>query len=342
MGAQSSDPWKVMGADFPVEGPVRARLEFLVRYAVLAPSTHNTQPWLFRVRGDALELFADRSRALPVCDPHDRELTISCGAALQIARLAARNLGWEGWLELMPNPRNPDLLARLKLGRPWSPTAAEERRFRAIPERHTSRTPYAAEGISPLLLENLAPLASSYGATLTLRSDAIVRERAAELVSEADRKMMADPAVRSELAKWMSPRTSSTGEGMSISSFGISDRLTRAAAGALKAFDIGAATAATHELLVTETPWLGLLSTADDDERSWLRAGMAFADIVLELTASGISSSYLEQPIEVPELRPRVAEIMGAEGLPQMLMRIGRGKKVPAAARRPAGQVIGT
>ena len=40
--------------------------------------------------------------------------------------------------------------------------------------------------------------------------------------------------------------------------------------------------------------------------------------------------------------RPRVAEIMSAKGVPQMLMRIGHGKKVPAAARREARQVIGT
>lgn len=342
MSAEASDPWQVRGADFPVEGSKSARLEFLVRYAVLAPSTHNTQPWLFRVRGDALELFADRTRALPSCDPKGRELTISCGAALQFARLAARNLGWEGWLELMPNPRNPDLLARLKLGLPWSPTASEARRFRAIPERRTSRTPYDAEGISVLSLETLAPLASAYGATFTLSSDAAIRERAAKVVSEADSKLMADPAVRRELAKWMKPRKSSKREGMSVSSFGVSDLLTRAAAGAIKTFNVGAATAATHELLTSETPWLGLLSTVEDDERDWLRAGMAFADIILELTASGISSSYLEQPIEVPELRPRVAEIMGAKGFPQMLMRIGHGKKVPAAARREARQVIGT
>ncbi|NOT32243.1 MAG: hypothetical protein HOP15_17495 [Planctomycetes bacterium] len=52
----------------------------LLELATRAPSSHNTQPWLFRARGDSIELHADRTRALPINDPHDRELTIRCGA----------------------------------------------------------------------------------------------------------------------------------------------------------------------------------------------------------------------------------------------------------------------
>ena len=58
------------------------QLQTLVQAATLAPSSHNTQPWLFRLEGQVIELLADRTRALPVNDPDDRELTISCGCAL--------------------------------------------------------------------------------------------------------------------------------------------------------------------------------------------------------------------------------------------------------------------
>ena len=54
----------------------------LVAQAVLAPSSHNTQPWLWLLLEGSVTLFADRTRALPVNDPDDRELTMSCGAAL--------------------------------------------------------------------------------------------------------------------------------------------------------------------------------------------------------------------------------------------------------------------
>jgi len=86
-------PWGVDAGDFPASAADAARLGFLVRYAVLAPSGHNTQPWSFRVGGDRLEVLADRPRGLPVVDPDDRELTVSCGAALGMIEHAARGLG---------------------------------------------------------------------------------------------------------------------------------------------------------------------------------------------------------------------------------------------------------
>lgn len=74
--------WSSAIDEFPISGTTNQKLGALVRYAVRAPSSHNSQPWLFRVVGDTLELRADRGRRLPVVDPEDRELTISCGAAL--------------------------------------------------------------------------------------------------------------------------------------------------------------------------------------------------------------------------------------------------------------------
>jgi len=63
----------------------RARL--LIGRAVRAPSSHNTQPWYFRLSAPAIDLCADRTRALPVSDPDDREMLISCGAALLHLRI---------------------------------------------------------------------------------------------------------------------------------------------------------------------------------------------------------------------------------------------------------------
>ena len=269
----SLDPWKVDAAHFPTEETRSARLEALVRYAVLAPSTHNTQPWRFRVRQDALEVFADRSRSLPVADPDDRELTISCGAARAVARLA--------------------------------------------------------------------PLARQFGTALATSNDPALRTRVADLVEEADRKQMSDPAFRRELARWVKPRGSSDADGMSLSSFGLNDRLTGAAAAVIRAVDLGEGTAATHHRLAERTPWLGLLSSVEDVPKCWLRTGMALADIVLELTASGISCSFLSQPIELSDTRMKVGEAFEVEGIPQMLLRIGRGAAVPAAARRTPESVTG-
>src|SRR5918911_1973883 len=83
------------------------KFNFLLRYAVLAPSGHNTQPWLFKIAGsnNTIEIYADRSRALPVVDPDDRELVISCGAALGTMRVALRRCGRVPGVARPPAPR---------------------------------------------------------------------------------------------------------------------------------------------------------------------------------------------------------------------------------------------
>ena len=87
----------------------------LIQAAVLAPSSHNTQPWLFRLREGGLELRADRTRALPVNDPSDRELTISCGCALFNLRVAAAHAGVPLRIRLLPDAQDADLLATVEM-----------------------------------------------------------------------------------------------------------------------------------------------------------------------------------------------------------------------------------
>lgn len=342
MASKSRSPWLIKDAGFPAQEIRSARLEYLVRYAVLAPSTHNTQPWLFRVRGDALELIADRSRALAIADPSGRELTISCGAALQFARMAARNLKLEASVELLPDANDPDLLARLRLGAHASPTAREIRRFKAIPNRHTNRTALAPGPELDRLIADLGPLARRYGVSFRASAAEEVRTRIATLVATADQRQMADPAFRHELSSWVRPAKSGAHDGMSISSFGIRDWLSAGVAIVLDQLDLSCATADKHRKLMLEAPCVAILATPRDDPPSWLRTGMALADILLEITAGGFAYSFANQPIEASEFRPRIATVMESDDHPQMLMRIGTGQGVPAAARRAAEQVTVT
>ena len=67
-------PYEVDEQAFPLYDAVQEQFLFLLRYAILAPSSHNTQPWKFRPTGDGVAVYADYSRRLPVVDPGNREL----------------------------------------------------------------------------------------------------------------------------------------------------------------------------------------------------------------------------------------------------------------------------
>ena len=333
------DAWQVSAADAPLEGSDAEKLEFCVRVAVLAPSGHNTQPWLFRVVGEELELHADRSRALPVVDPHDRELTIACGAALFYLRIAARTLGHEAEVSLLPDPEQPDLLARVRLGPGAPPSDEEAALFRAIPERRTTRLAFEDREPPGDLVAALQAAAEAAGTWLHITSD---EERAeiVEMIAEGDRRQMADKRFRRELASWMHPNRSRSGDGMRGYSFGLGELVSEATPHVIRRFDVGKRQAATDRDLVENSPLLVVLGTGEDGPAVWLAAGQALARLLLLAQDGGVTASFMNQPNEVEELRPRITEAISRVGSSQLLVRMGYGPEVEHSARRPLADVL--
>lgn len=83
-----------------------------------APSSHNTQPWLFRLTPTVIELHADLERRLPVADPDGTEMRLACGAALFNLRIAMLGAGIRPTVTLLPDPDQPQLIATGAASRP--------------------------------------------------------------------------------------------------------------------------------------------------------------------------------------------------------------------------------
>src|SRR3954464_4415772 len=81
--------------------------------ACRAPSIANSQPWLWRISGDVLELRCDPTRQLPVADPHGQLMVMSCGAALHHAMVVLGALGVDATVERFDDPADPVLLGLL-------------------------------------------------------------------------------------------------------------------------------------------------------------------------------------------------------------------------------------
>lgn len=333
------DPWTEAVDDFPLLGDDAAQLRALVRYAVLAPSGHNTQPWRFAVGADALELRADRTRALPVVDPADRELTISLGAALYHLRLAARRFGRVATVDLLPAPHDPDLVARLRLAPGPEPSGEERRLFAAIPRRHTNRGPFASRPVPPEVIEQMGAAAAVEGAWLhVVAGDA--RLALAELIAEGDRRQMADAAFRRELAAWVRPNRSDRPDGIPGYTQGIGDLASIMGPLVLRTFDLGRGQAAHDRELALGSPLLAVLGTAGDEPSDWLAAGQALARLLLVARDAGVQASFLNQAIEVEPLRAEVHRLLRWPGAPQLVLRFGFGREVRPTPRRPVADVL--
>ena len=326
---------------YPVDGSAEEQLRFLLGYAILAPSSHNSQPWLFRLREDGVELYADRRRALPVVDPRDRELTMSCGAALDHLAVAARYFGRAPVIDLLPDGAEADLLARFRLGDPVTADEEDRALFEAIPQRRTTRHAFEQRPLPEPLQERCRRLAQAQGADLTLAADDATKSEIADLVAEGDRTQFADPDFRRELASWVHSRRSESRDGMSGEAFGMPDVLSPVGALVIRTFDLGNGVAAGDaKKIMAGSPLLAILSTPEDGAADWLRAGRALSRVLLRLAADGATAAYLNQPLETPQLRPLLQDVVGTDHAPQVLLRLGYGPKTRASVRRPLREVL--
>ena len=338
--------WNVTEDEFPKKGALHEKISFILKYAILAPSGHNTQPWLFKIVGDkTIELYADRTRALPVVDPEDREMIISCGAALEHLRLTANHFGLADITDLLPDKNNPDLLAKVELkeGDTITQNLAQQDAllFEAITKRRSNRSPYESKKLPGDLLVSLKDIARLRGAWLDLLEEDMKKKSIVDLISQGDKIQLSDKKFRRELAAWVHPNRSNSRDGMPGYAHGISDIASYVGPFLIRTFDIGKGQAAKDMQLATGSPVLAVLGTDADEPLNWIQTGQVLARILLKARAENIWASFMDQPIEVPELRLRLREALGrSAGFPQLLMRLGYGKDVKPTPRRNIDEVV--
>lgn len=337
-----ADPWDVEPTDFPAAAGAKRKLRFLLNYAVLAPSGHNSQPWLFRLGESSVDILADRSRRLPAVDPEDRELTMSCAAAAQTLVLAARAFGLAADLIPLPEGAGSDLVARVEIASgPAGHVTPEVPE--AILRRRTTRRSYAPDLLPGPQRIACVATAHALGVTALFAGDEATHRAIAELVAEGDRRQFDDPAFRQELADWIRPRGAPGRDGISGAAFGMPDVLSGFGAFMIRTFDIGGVAASGDTRLIREgSPVFMILASPGDAPADWVATGRALAEILIALSADGWTASYLNQPVEVPDLRPKLKAALGVEEHPQLLLRVGRAELPEPAARRPVDEVLVT
>jgi nitroreductase len=306
------------------------QLRALLRYAVLAPSSHNSQPWQFELVGERLHVHADTGRWLRVADADQRELFISVGCALENLLIAAEYFWLHPVVCLFPDGEAADLVAEVTLStedRP--PDARRQRLFGAITRRHTNHRAYDGRSLA---VEDIAALIAQAddGIAVRLTADAQARKRIEELTARADAVQFADPAWRQELADWLA-------QGV----FGTGWLTSKMAALAVSHLDMGASTAKKDTKLLRSASALGLLTVPDVSRTAQVRAGQCFERLFLVATERGIRLQPMNQVLQVPAVRAELEALLPQEwGVPQIAFRLGYADAEAHTPRRTLEDVV--
>jgi hypothetical protein len=311
----------------------------LVRYATLAPSSHNTQCWKFALdsSGSSITILPDLARRCPAVDPDDHHVFVSLGCASENLLQAALAHGQKGQVQF-DGLRN---LVRVTL----EPTKAQTTpSFNAIAIRQCTRGEYDG---APLSTEDLALLqraGSSPNVNLLLLTDRPAIEKVLDYVIQGNTAQLSDAAFVKELKAWIrfngadAARTrdglysAASGNPNIPSWFGdLAFRWLLTANGENDKYAKQIRSSAGIAVFVGETA----------DKANWVEVGQCYERFALQATALGIRNAFLNQPVEVAALRSPFAAALGLAGQRvDLVVRFGRGPTLPRSLRRPLEDVL--
>ncbi len=296
---------------------------------------HNTQPWRFRLDHDSqvLEVRSAPERTLPLTDPTHRAQYLSVGAAVFNLRLAAVHLGWRPDVRLLPDHRDPGLLAAVRLTGPLDPDhePSDSGLYQAIARRHTSRMPFTGRPVPEPIVAEMTTAAQAAGARLHV-PDFAGRRRLLRLTAAGEARNHSHPDRAAETLAWINAPGADSSYGIPASALGPPDAGRR-----IPMRDFTGPRSVVHRpaLFFERHIQLALLWTPHDRRDDWLRAGQALQYVLLTATAHGLRTSLLHQAMEWSDLRDAVAPPRHKRCHPHMLIRFGYGPDGPGTPRGP-------
>lgn len=310
----------------------------LIRYASLAPSGHNTQPWKFQIVTNGIRIIADTSRRLPIVDPTDREIYISLGCALENLLLAAAHAGFEGEVTNFPAEDPTAIFVRLSLA-----SAQAGPLFDAIPRRQSTRSLYDGRPVPAEDLNKLKDVAAEPGTRLHIFTQGLEMETLIGLIAQGNRIQFQDKAFVDELVTWIrfnDAEAVKTMDGLFSKSSG-NPAVPRFIGQVFIRMSGPDAMARADEKKLRSSAGLALFTSASDDPVAWVNVGRLYERFALTATNLKIKLAFMNQPVEIDSLRTQLSKDLGLDGsYPQLLVRFGYAAEMPRSLRRPLEQIL--
>ncbi|MEZ5739082.1 MAG: Tat pathway signal protein [Burkholderiaceae bacterium] len=308
-----------------------------MRYATLAPSSHNTQCWRFAVDDRSITIEPDFSRRCPVVDPDDHHLYVSLGCAAENLVQAAKAMGLHGEV------RFDAALDAVVVG--LTPTCAiASPLFKAITARQCTRGDYDGQPLNKQELELLERAGSSERVRLLLLTDKAAIDKVTDYVVQGNTTQLNDKAFVRELKSWIRfSATDAVARGDGLFGKCAGNPTLPSWLGNL-VFSLVVRASSENEKYTRQlrnSAGVAVFVAAQADKAHWVDVGRAYERFALQATALGVRNSHLNMPVELASLRPQFAHALGLDSMrPDLVIRFGRGPAMPPSLRRPVQAVM--
>jgi Nitroreductase family. len=309
----------------------------LVRYATLAASSHNTQPWRFRFDEGGIVVLPDLRRRCHAVDPDDHHLFVSLGCASENIVQAAAAFG------LRARPAFDVAGGGIRID--LTPDAPRRTAlFEAIPHRQCTRADYEERPLSPVHLRVLDDAGNGEGVRMLMFSERVQREQILAYLVAANSAQMDDASFVSELKSWIRfsyGEALATRDGLFSKASGnpvVPGPIGRSLFGL---FFTKQAENRKYEHQLRNSAGIAVFVSEKNDPAHWVEAGRCYQRFALQATALQLRHAFINQPVEVAAVRGQFATHLGLDGRrPDLVVRFGYGPEMPRSLRRPVEDVI--
>lgn len=301
-------PWKINPSDFPSQASMEKKMLFLLGFAVLAPSGHNTQPWLFEIFGNCVTFSFIPDRSLNDSDPEGRQLLLAFGCALENFSIAVKHFGFEPKLTFFPFPNGND--NRICIVECVETIPMPQDLLCAIPKRHTNRGPYSNNKIPKNLIEYFDKLSTDSLKVIYI-DDLDKKKKLAEFAINAQIATMEKKSFRNELSGFVKSNFTQSYTGMPGFVLGIPSLVSLFASFLIKRINLSKMTEKKDKEVIEQTSGFIIVISKEDNPTFWIEAGRILERAWLATTVSGAAFSPLAAVVQEQTYRKEFEHTIG-------------------------------
>ncbi|MDP3997801.1 MAG: nitroreductase family protein [bacterium] len=311
-------------------------IEQILPAAVLAPSAHNTQPWLFNISDNTIDIYIDHRRHLMVSDPTHRQLYTSLGCLIANCLIAAAHHNHHTDIDFFPDGEGENMLiARLRLNNSGTDSHLASL-FPVINQRRTDRSEYNKEPLTADEKNHLPSLQSL--AVIPVETHEQI-DKLAAITGAGSYATLARKDFRRELSHWVRSNWTRQPDGMPGYAMLIPAPLTPVLPWAVLILPIHKQEQTNTAKQIASASTIAVFATSADSPQDWLRVGIDMETLWLEATKAGLAAAPMAAAIEAGDkYRHQTQQILGTNLLPHAILRIGHSLRhnLKATPRRTA------